>query len=341
MKKQILLGLVMAATTTVFGQVTLTKATNNPVAGDIFYGYLCDTAHATKGASGASVMWDMSALVKNDSDTTSYLACAATPYCDSFPGANIVMFHDSEYSYGFSGTDGIELMGVFSDGGPIHFTDRSTMTKFPVTYNTVVKDTFRAKINMMGADLFLSGYTNSTCDAYGTLKLPNGTFNNVLRMKTIRIIKDSVFFMGMSNVNVRQTEEYSWYMSGFHSALLTVSYDTTGSATPYVSDVKYYKATPPPSVGVGEVVSAGSVQSVFPNPATNEITVRVEVPVQTNVSVSILNMAGQVVYRANNEPLKTGINELALPVHMLGDGMYMVRLQGEGMQLTSRFSVVK
>jgi len=65
------------------------------------------------------------------------------------------------------------------------------------------------------------------------------------------------------------------------------------------------------------------------------------VPVQTNVSVSILNLAGQVVYRANNEQLKTGVNELALPVHMLGDGMYMVRLQGEGVQLTSRFSVVK
>ena len=341
MKKQILLGLLLGATTTVFGQVTLTKATNDPVAGDTFFGYICDTTNAGKGLSGASVTWDMSGLIKNDSDTTFYLACAATPYCDSFPGANIVMLHDSEYSYGISGASGIEFIGVYSDDSPILFDERSTHTKFPVTYNTVIRDTFSASFSMMGADIVYTGYTNSICDGYGTLKLPNGTFTNVLRVKTIRIIKDSVYFMGTPEVNVYETEEYAWHMSGFRSPLLTVTYDTLGSATPYVSSVKYYKATPPPSVGVGEAEFAGSVQSVFPNPAKDEVTLSLKSPGATVVNVSVLNMAGQVVYTSNNKQLKQGQNEMTLPVDLLGNGMYMARIQGEGVLLTARFSVLR
>jgi hypothetical protein len=49
MKKQFLLGLIIcAASATAIAQPTLTAATNNPVAGDVYYGYSVDTAGVNK-----------------------------------------------------------------------------------------------------------------------------------------------------------------------------------------------------------------------------------------------------------------------------------------------------
>lgn len=340
MKKQFLLGLLMASATAVFAQPTLTKATNNPVAGDKFYGYICDTAHVSKGSSGASVTWDMSALVKSDSDTTSFFTCAATPYCDSFSGTDIVMLHDGDYAYGVTGANGIEFTGIYSGGNYIHLTNSNTYTRFPLSYSTVVKDTFSSKMSVMGTAMYFTMYSSNVCDGWGKLVLPNGTFNNVLRVHGTLITKDSFNIMGMPQVSVSQTETYNWYMSGFHSPLLTIDYDTSGSAVPYVTDVKYYKATPP-STGIADARVAATMSSIYPNPASDQLHVAVNMPGATNATIAILNMTGQVVYSVNDTRMNAGMNEVQLPVGMLPNGLYMVRLQSNDAQLTGRFTVAR
>ena len=341
MKKQFLLGLIICAVSaTAIAQPTLTAATNNPVAGDVYYGYSVDTAGVNKGAAGASITWNFSSVVRNDSDTTSYFTCAATPYCDSFPGSNIVMYDGSDYSYGITSSTGMELIGGYSTGTYVRLTNNSTVLKFPLTFGTTFTDTFAAQLDILGTTMYLSGTSTFTCDAWGTITTPFGTFNNALRVRHVEITKDSLNFMGMPEVNVSQTESYSWYRAGFHSPLMTINYDTSGTGTLYVSDAKYYRGMM--TTAVNDVASKVTTLNVYPNPATDNVTFGFDLtgtPAATNLVV--YDATGRVVNTINGTSLKTGKNEVSLNVSNLPAGMYIVRLQGEGAAASARFSVVK
>jgi hypothetical protein len=341
MKKQILLGLIIsAASATAIAQPTLTAATNNPVAGDVFYGFSVDTAGVGKGAAGASITWDFSSVVRSDSDTTSYFTCASTPYCDSFAGANIVMYDGSDYAYGISSATGLELIGAYASGNYMHLSDHSTMFKFPMTYGTTFTDTFAAQFDIFGFTMFISGVNTFTCDAWGTITTPFGTFNNALRVRQVSVNKDSIDFMGSPEVNVSETESYSWYVAGFHSPLMTINYDTSGSGTPYVIDAKYYRGLI--TSAVKDVVAKPTTLNVYPNPATDNITFGFDINgASTATNLIVYDATGRVVNTINGTNLKAGKNEVSLNVSNLPAGMYIVRLQGEGAAASARFSVVK
>lgn len=326
MNKTILLCLLLASTITAFAQPTLTKTGNAPVAGDIFYGYSVDTAGVDSGAAGASITWDMSTVVKIDSDTTFFLNCAATPYCDSFPGANLVMRIDSDYTYGISGTDGLQMIGAYSDSNYIHFTDPRRMTLYPFTYGSTFKDTSRMIFSIMGFDIFFATYNKVTADAWGTLKLPNGTFNNVLRIETITIQQDSSFFMGMPQVNRSETKSYSWFAAGIHTPLATLDYDTSGTGTWYLSEAKYYKATPPPPpTGVSEAGNSGNGIQVYPNPASGVVNIQFGEN-RARTIVAILDMAGREVMNTVYEQS----NNAQVQLNDIPSGTYMLRIMTEG-----------
>jgi len=325
MNKTILLCLFLASTITAFAQPTLTKTANAPVAGDIFYGYSIDTAGVDSGAAGPSITWDMSTVVKIDSDTTFFLNCAATPYCDSFPGSNIVMRMDGDYTYGVSGTNGVEMTGAYSDGDYIHFTDPRTMLAYPFTYGSTFKDTSGMTFSIMGFDIFFKTFNTVTADAWGTLKLPNGIFSNVLRIQTTTIQQDSSFFMGMPQVNRSETKSYSWFAAGIHTPLATLDYDTTGTGTWYLSYAKYYKATPPPPpTRVGEM-AGGSGITVYPNPASGSVNINFGEN-RERTTVSVLDITGREVLSTVAEHS----NNVRLPLNDIPNGTYMLRIATEG-----------
>jgi hypothetical protein len=325
MNKTILLCLFLASAFASLAQPTLTKATNSPVAGDIFYGYAVDTASLDSGASGASITWDMSSLVKIDSDTTFFLTCAATPYCDSFPGADIVMRTDSDYMYGISGADGIQMIGAHSDTNYIHFTDPRRMTAYPFTYGSTYKDTSGIVFSVMGFNIFYDTYITAVADAWGTLKLPTGVFTNVLRVKTTTIQRDSANFMGTPQVNKSETKSYSWFAAGIHTPLATLDYDTSGSGTWYLSDAKYYKATPPPpTTGIGDMAT-GSGINVYPNPANGAVNIQFGEN-RERTTVSVLDIAGREVMNTVCEHT----NHVTLPLAEIPSGTYLLRITADG-----------
>jgi len=337
MRKLFILPLALLATSA-FAQPTLTSATNNPVVGDVFYGYVTDTDHVSMGASGASVTWDMSMIVVNDSDTTSYLSCAATPYCDSFPGANIVSLNSGDYVYGISGTSGIKAIGAYSSGTVVHFDDSLTLTRFPLSYGLSFNDTTHTEFSLFSTTVYITNYANSDCDAWGTLVLPTGTYNNVLRLHTTTITKDSMNIMGTPQVGINQTEEYAWFVSGFRSPLLTVGYDTSGSGTPYVSDVKYYTQGSSGSVAVRDIASKSGVLKLYPVPASSVVNVDFGT-IEDDAVLTISDATGRVVHTQSVNNSTNG--PLQVPLADFANGLYIARLVNGSNISSGKFTVVK
>lgn len=336
MNKKFLLAIfsIFASAATLIAQPTLTSATNDPNPGEQFYGYFVDTNGLTIGPSGASVTWNYASLVRNDTDTTLFFTCASTAYCDSFPTSNIVMLTGTDYAFGTKSTSGIEVNGFYSEGNFVHLSNKHSYTRYPMTYGTSFNDTFALSFNFMGFDVSVVTRTINTADAWGTLTLPSGTFNNVLRVHTTTVSSQSI--AGFPSED-QQTETYNWYVSGFHMPLLTMNIDTAGATSPYLSDAKYTVAAPTVSVKNAEKQVG---MNIFPNPAANETRIRFDAQGSGTATAVVTDVAGKVVYTTDMN-VKYGANEATIPVSALPNGIYLVRVQGASVMANGRFSVMK
>ncbi len=91
----------------------------------------------------------------------------------------------------------------------------------------------------------------------------------------------------------------------------------------------YYNA--PPTVGVSNVLYAGASLDIFPNPATNMVTVNVAA--QADVTVSLTDMMGQTVKTMTGSGRNMQIDIASLPA-----GCYLVSCAENGVKIaTSRF----
>lgn len=340
MKQTVLTALVILSSvisTTVNAQPTLTAATSNPLAGDIFYGHDVDVTGLAKGAAGAGVSWSFPTFTEIMLDTTSYLVCSATPYCDSFAGSNIVSYDNTDYLYGVASTSALRFIGGFIDGQVARFTKPQTYITYPFTYNSIHKDTAAAFVSSFG--LYFTITDSAIADAYGTLTLPSGTFTNVLRVHLTSVEKDSFNIMGMPIVTESQTETYSWYVAGFHNPLLSMTYDTSGTGSPALTDAKYFTRNHP--TAISNVTNSGSALQVYPNPASDKITIICTIVGATDAAITLSDLTGRVVASISAEQLAEGANTVNIPVSNLANGIYIVNLRTAAGSTTQKVVVSK
>jgi hypothetical protein len=167
--------------------------------------------------SGANQVWDYTAannqfLSPNDTTDYQFLDPATSPYAAMYPGATHITYirnpngglADSMYVFWKIDYNGMWYLGGYNvkaliDSSQIQtkkefyaplsgtylnsFTDTSYYVAYAVNYNNMG---YRAKIKSRKIK-------NSIYAGYGTLKLPNGTYNNVALLKEQYSVKDSIF----------------------------------------------------------------------------------------------------------------------------------------------------
>ena len=131
--------------------------------------------------------------------------------------------------------------------------------------------------------------------------------------------------MGVQDSRV---ETYNWYVPGSHYTLVTVTYDTAGSATgtPYVSGATYY-VMPRNTTGITNVNARITGATAYPNPAASELHIAFNLPNVAGASITITNLVGSVVETIDASQMKEGANDITVPVSSLPTGLYLVRIQ--------------
>ena len=158
-------------------------------------------------------------------------------------------------------------------------------------------------------------------------------------MHQINTNYDSVNVLGSPTVVPGgQTETYNWFVSGFHSPLLTISTDTAGTGTPQVTDAKYYTQS---ATEVATVASAHNALNVYPNPATDAAHVSFDLKNAASASVVVTDIMGREVTTISNSSLVVGHNDISLPVGNLAAGVYIVKVQSATDHFSTRFVVNK
>jgi hypothetical protein len=121
---------------------------------------------------------------------------------------------------------------------------------------------------------------------------------------------------------------YTWYREGNKGYVFqfsTTNRSLGGTASPATRIIDY--KTNVTRVGISEVASNNEV-SVYPNPASESMTVAITTSASEKVSLSLQNMAGQVVYQLNDLNLQSGKNVIPMEVKGFPVGQYIVNIKG-------------
>lgn len=315
MKKSLLFIAGMVASTALLAQPTLTANDLNYSIGSTYPSESSD--YMSPGQAGANVTWDFSSFTSNGA----YIQ-TGEPANGSFPNSDITLANASAESYLEQGTNGLNTWGIDAGGTVITYTDPGLMIFYPLSYNATTTNTFEATFTS-GVAFTRAGSETLTCDGYGTVITPTGTYTNALRVYHQQTYSDT-YTGGQIDyvINV-----YAWYIQGYPSAIASVSESYTdgnlaGQYAQYSTDATASLLT-----------EENNGFEIYPNPANNQIQFK-SFNNTTVETIEVINSLGAVVKRvdANNSM----INDITVDVNSLESGVYFVQITGTSGELIQR-----
>ncbi len=298
-------------------QPTLTAATNNPTAGQIFTQH--QTFYEAPGAAGANITWDFSGILTLQSITNTFLTTSATPYASTFPTANLASNVDDGstpyFAYYLVNSNNFSIAGMYipSMAIAIPYSDVENLLQYPITYNTSYTDNFACTLT--GNDRH--GHVDVVADGYGTLIMPYGTVTNVLRVKASETYADYISGVPVANYT---SINYYWYKPGIHNNILQIS-TLNMNGNLYNQYGLYIDGT---NVGINESTLGQSNFSCYPIPATNKITIEIQQQKHVNEStITICNINGEEIIK---QQISLTSNKSEIDISALSSGVYFVKL---------------
>ncbi len=224
----------------------------------------------------------------------------------------------------------------FSDSANVTvvaYSDAMTMLTFPFAFGNTSTDNFAFTTTFQGNNVNATGTITTTADGSGNLLLPQGAFNDVLRIKYNIVTNLTVLVF-----NVTQTQTiYEWYDGVYKFPLLHI--DNTNTTDPFggaATDVKtvWVKATGPAGIAS---ISDKTDFSLAPNPAQDQVNVRINSASTTQTKIVITNAVGQLVYENNNVDAK--LSNLNISTSDLEKGVYFVSVIQNNQTFTKKLVV--
>jgi hypothetical protein len=283
--KQALLSLILAAALTSQGQPILTQSNSQPVIGSQIAA-ISGPFNGSGGISvtGANVVWDFSDLSGN-SNAIDIVQPSSTPYAGSVSGANVALDYGTAYDY-YNVTSSIfeRKASYYMSNYYFNFTNGQSVVEFPCTYETAFTDTYVMNANVVGDMLERTGTMDAIADGYGSLILPWGTIENVLRIRVDETYED--IWNGTDQSSGTQTT-YLFFHPGAIYMLLSINLAELSAPTFTYMDESV--------LAVSESLANDTHPNVYPNP-TNDL---LNVPMgreDQNAQINVYNSLGQCVF---------------------------------------------
>ncbi len=308
-------------------QLSLTKAANEPIVGNVVTENGFDSTSVVPKNTGASQTWNFSAFTQNTVVTVStYTTVASTPSAASFPMATIAQDDgNGTFTYFQSTASTYELNGIATNAFVITFTNNAIAAQWPINYLYNNTDTYAGIASAATGTGSATGTITTTAPGNGVLMLPGSkTFSNVLQVKAYNNLK-AIVGSGFGTVTVTiVSTDYSYYSSAQKFPLLTASYQKqtfTSIAGPTVTTTANIMINSAVYAGINELTLDNSF-SIYPNPATGIFSVELSNPKSEMVSIEILNQLGQTVRK---EELGNGEINTSLNIQGINSGIYFIR----------------
>ena len=360
MKTKILTIFLSVFSVFAFSQITVTD-TDVLGIGDVIYQAYDDmpSSSISPGNAGANQTWDFSSLNATESNSMEIISPVGTPFESYHPTANMCIEDEGEYIYINKSSTGVNLVG-FDDVpypqlvlplpltygsstsiGPLTIMDSSMINMFLPDSLAVLITTGQAQ-TIDSIKIVINATTDFNVDAYGSVTIPMGTFES-LRLKADDITTTDYFvyctdtlFGGTgsnwypmpqmifpSEVETNSSFQF-WSNDPLAKFALAHFYlDSAGN----VEEVEFLESS-----GVSSISELDNTYfSVFPVPATYNVTITSESNDEVNTVLSDIN--GREVKRFDF------INSTTLNLSDLDKGTYILNLKTEKGELVKKLIV--
>jgi hypothetical protein len=315
-------------------QLTLTKAVNEPIIGDLEFRKRFDSTAALPNTPGANQTWNFTALNTSTAaaTTSSYLLPTSAPgYTSSYSAATVAKTTGTVSDFFKATATQFELIGtVPSSSISLNFTNSAIAAVWPIssayTNSDVVAGTIKTNILLPSSGPF-NGTVKVASTGTGTLQLPNGiTLNDCLQLKNSFSGTGSVTIFTLAITLTITNVTYDYYHASQKFPVLSVNYSETsfkqGAGTPTISNTSAISINTNVFVGITES-TLNSNFSIYPNPANNNLNVKLSNSKSENVSLKIFNNIGQLV-KTIDLGNTTDIDQ-QIDLSDLRSGIYMVK----------------
>ncbi|MFN8165037.1 MAG: T9SS type A sorting domain-containing protein [Bacteroidia bacterium] len=279
------------------------------------------------GGSGAS--WDYSGLQNLETDTVGFGPAAGTPYASSFPAATLCghKIWTNDYSYFHGNSSGFYIDGFANLTTTFAYIQPSMYFPVPLSYGNTVTNYGYISIDTVylsqNVRVRLSSFETFNADGSGTLILPSGTFNNVLRTKETILVYDSMsidigggIYVPLSQ-SAQQTSRYMFMLPGHDPVLLlSLEADSLGNTT---SSSSYFITS---FNGISSPVT--KAESVYPNPAASTLNLSITDQLASS-SLEVFDENGKLILKKENLTQSE-----SLPVANLANGTYYYQINTAG-----------
>lgn len=290
----------------------------NPAIGGS-YTYNGIGSYTDPGSSGTGQLWDFSSLNGTSGGLTNFVSPSSTADGSSFPNANVCGSNTSTsiFSYFKTSTSKLENLGSVSST-VMSYSNSEEMLRYPFNYGNSYSDTWQATFISSGYNFVRKGTTTVTADGYGTVILPSGTYTDVMRIHYVQVYTDSSYISGAPYIINYTNDEYMWYKEGIYPPLV-IDYTLTSSAAlnPYTG-TSYLASTP--ATDINEIDNANLIFNVFPNPANETVTIKIDDKLVGSV-YSFIDQLGRTILTGKLISVSSNIN-----ISELSSGFYLLKV---------------
>jgi hypothetical protein len=295
---------------------TLTDQSNSIQVGDVFTVHVAP--YLSPGSGGADVTWDFSGLAQGTILTYSHVDPAVTGYAASFPASNVAQqLSSGEILFVQTDGSGMQQWGEVINSEVHVYTDAERIMSYPCSYGTAWADEFTGTYTVSGMQWVRTGAISATVDGYGSLVMPYGTLDNVLRIHAVQTIQDE--FDGGSQQTLFNIDYF--YRVGVRFPVVTVidGLVTTDLGSFPVQSLSWIDEG---TVGMADALQQSIGVQLFPNPAHAQVNVVFTSDGSTATTMQVIDASGRTVYQRGLGQRMAGIQLETIDVGAFAPGVY-------------------
>lgn len=306
---------------------TLTQENSAPQIGDVFI------THASlpiePGDSGENITWDLSGLVALDTTEISYQHPSTHPQGSIYQDATVVGINGDAGEFLRVSTFAVQRLGISapSFGFEVNYKeDPEVFLTFPFHYASIFTNEFSGTATYEGSAKIRTGAITVTADGTGTLIMPYGEFNNVLRVKVIETTTDTA--QGQT-LDIK-TVTYAWYQEGIHASIASyvkTTADSMVSTASYFLDQSIITASLHPALLDIQLL-------VAPNPTSDIVQATFNLDQPARVQWQLQTIAGQKASSLIAEFRQRGAQTIDIDLSNYPTGNYLLQIAFDGQMVS-------
>lgn len=251
----------------------------------------------------------------------------------------VSFFYKSSSEYRQTGY-GASINGI---GVPIGFNDKDRIYALPLNFSDTDVDDSDFSVSIPNLGYYGHQQTRETeVDGWGTLITPFGTFNTI-RVKAVINSVDTLYAdsLGFGFSIPSASTEYKWLAQNGGIPMLQINTTSSMFGGEVISAVIYRDSVRDLTSSIYELNPVSF--NIFPNPASDLITVTAESQVSGKAELILYTTDGKkagVLWTGTITPGKSRITAGLLPLN-LPNGLYVAELRVGGNSTRSRLAIIR